>query len=360
MNKCMDIEKRLPAYLEGDVALQEQRLIEEHLAACKQCKKVLEDIKMTTDIVRNLEDVEPPPWFKQKIMARVREEAEKSTGILRKLFFPLHIKIPVEVFATCLVVVMALYVFKTTSPEINSLQAPSEKTQTVDSANQSFEKTAPAAPVSNGKIIREKQYKKDNVTASQIQKGGTGAIPSGEALPAPNLPAMPTPAPLAVSDSVGTAPAGAAKEQGIEGKRETFQPAPSAAGAPVPVHKKKGDVATSDTRMQYRLGRETASVEPQLKASVAKKPQSLNITIKADDISAAGRTIEGFFNQSGVVDFKQESSGGIKIITATLPVQILKEFFEKLKTVGEVRENILSYNAPEGNISVRIEIVSSW
>ena len=59
-------------------------------------------------------------------MNRVREEAEPKKGLLQRLFYPLHIKIPVEALATCLVVVLALFVYKNTEPEMKALHGPEE------------------------------------------------------------------------------------------------------------------------------------------------------------------------------------------------------------------------------------------
>jgi hypothetical protein len=360
MNRCADIENSLSAYLEGEVTSPEQKLIEEHLAACRQCSKLLEDLKKTTELVRSLEEIEPPPWFKQKIMARVREEAEEKKGIFRKLFFPIHIKIPIEVFATCLVVVMAVYVFKSTGPEIKSLQAPSEPLQTADSVDQRYVKAVPApAPVFKGKTVHEERYEKDTVEVSQAPKGGTGSVTPGGTSVSPPPSVMPIPAPV-LSDSAGTAPARIVKEQEIEEKREIFKSTPSSAGASEFTHKKKGDIAASDMEMQYRLGRETPPGQLQLKASAAKKPQTINIKVKADNTAFAGREIEDLLNRSNVTNIKRESREGTEIITATIPAQKLKELYEKLKAVGEIKENILLYNIPEEEIAVRIEIVSSW
>jgi hypothetical protein len=68
--------------------------------------------------VQGLEDIEPPAWLSQKVMTRVREEAAPKEGILHKLFYPLHIKLPIQAIATILVAVSAFYVFKTIQKEI--------------------------------------------------------------------------------------------------------------------------------------------------------------------------------------------------------------------------------------------------
>jgi len=353
MNKCTDIENKLSAYFEGDVSPQEQRLIEEHLATCRQCSKALEDIKKTMELVRNLEEIETPPWFKQKIMEQVREEAEKKTGILQKLFFPLHIKIPVEVFATCLVVVMAVYVFKSTSPEIKSLQTPSEQAQIADYPDKQKSKVAPSPPsVSKEKTVPEEGYKKDKAAAPQAMKKAKDVAAPREVLLAP-APAAPI---LAAPPQPG--PARPAKEE-AGGKSEVLQSAPSSVGTTEFVHKKKEDIAATDTEAQYRAGRKAAPNKLQLKASVEKKQQIITITVGADNAGTATGEIETMLNRLSATNLKQQSQESIRTITATLPSQKLKELYEKLKTIGDVKENVLLYNIPEGDISVRIEIVNN-
>jgi hypothetical protein len=353
MNKCADIEKKFSAYLEGDVAQEELRLIEEHLTACRQCSRTLEELKKTKELVNNVEEIEPPPWLKHKIMAHVQEEAEKRKGIFRRLFFPLHIKIPVEVFATCLVVVMAFYVFKTTGPEIRSLQIPSEQGQIADYGQKQERKTAPIPATSKEKTVAEEIYKKEKTVPPQALKESTDAVVSGETL---SSSAPPAPMPAAPSRSV---PVRAAKEKEIEGKGAILQSAPSSAGMPESAYKKKGDIAASDTGAQYRLGGKSASNKAQLKAPAEKKQQTITMTVKADKATSAGSEIKDMLKSFGAADIKQISQESIEILTAVLPAQKLKELFEKLKTIGEVKENALIYNIPEEEITVRIEIVNT-
>ncbi|MCX5806090.1 MAG: DUF2275 domain-containing protein [Proteobacteria bacterium] len=367
MNRCADIEKRLSAYLDGDVAPQEQELIEEHLAMCKQCSKALENIKKTTELVRNLEEIEPPPWLKHKIMAHVREEAEKRTGIFRKLFFPLHIKIPMEVFATCLVVVMAIYVFKATGPEIRSLQAPSgqtqapsgqtqtpsEQTQTTDYPDKQNRKTVIlSTPVSKEKAALREHYEKNKVVSSQPMKETADIIIPREVQPAPKLPVPGLSAPLQ------SVPAGSVKERETGLKSKALQSAPLSAGVPEPAHKKKGDIAATDSGGKYQLGRNPASNEMQLKASAVGKQQTIIMTVKADKVISVGSEIKDMLKSFGAADIKQISQENIEILTAVFPAQKLKELYEKLKTIGEVKENVLIYNIPEQEVTVRIEIVN--
>ena len=98
--ECEGIREKLSAYLEGVLPPEEKRPIEAHLISCQQCSSAFEDLKKTGAFLKNLEEVEPPPWMTKKIMARVRAAQEKKRGILQKLFYPLHIKVPIESLAT--------------------------------------------------------------------------------------------------------------------------------------------------------------------------------------------------------------------------------------------------------------------
>jgi len=121
---CQDREKRLPAYLEEDLSPAEMDDLTEHLASCEDCRKVLEDLMKTGCLVHDLEEVSPPPWLKSQIMGRVREEAAKKRGVLRKFFFPLYIKIPVQAFAVVVISVLAFYLYRQDAPQIRMKGIP--------------------------------------------------------------------------------------------------------------------------------------------------------------------------------------------------------------------------------------------
>ena len=76
--------------------------------------------------MRSLEEVEPPPWLTGKVMATVRSEAERKRGILQRLFYPLHVKLPIEALAAIFIVITTVYVFKAMQPEMKLARAPSE------------------------------------------------------------------------------------------------------------------------------------------------------------------------------------------------------------------------------------------
>ena len=123
--ECKIIREKLSAFLEGAVSPEESTLIGEHLQACQTCSMALEDLRKTEVLVKGLEKVEPPAWLKQKVMARIRAEEEAKKSILQKLFYPLHVKIPIEAFATVLIAVAAIYIFKAVEPDIERIPSAS-------------------------------------------------------------------------------------------------------------------------------------------------------------------------------------------------------------------------------------------
>ena len=115
--KCGQIQKMLPACQDGILSKTETALVEKHLAACDSCRASFKEYQQARQRVKKLEEVEPPPGFAQKIMARIEQEEEKKGGLLRKLFYPLHIKVPIQAVAMVVVAVLAIQTYRSVEPQ---------------------------------------------------------------------------------------------------------------------------------------------------------------------------------------------------------------------------------------------------
>jgi hypothetical protein len=118
---CKEIDNQLPGYEEGLLAPGEKECIDGHLAVCERCRRSLADLRHARELLRNLAEMEPPPFFEERIMSRIREEAGEKRGFLRKLFYPLHIKIPIQALATILIAVLAFHLYEQGDPELKRL-----------------------------------------------------------------------------------------------------------------------------------------------------------------------------------------------------------------------------------------------
>ncbi|TET59734.1 DUF2275 domain-containing protein, partial [Candidatus Aerophobetes bacterium] len=286
----------------GMISSGEKVVIDEHLMTCQKCNESLADLKKTLEYVRNLEEIEPPPWLTQKVMINVRSEAAPKRGIFQTLFHPLHIKLPIEALATILIAVATIYVFKTTQPEMKRAKEPpaeatrmlvqeKEKTFALDET-----KPLPAKPAEQFMLAEEQE------------------ISAGKSLEAPKAPAR-----VAKRDKV-------VPSAGVVAKRESKRKA----------------------------------LSPELRtALVERKREGVGLTINVKDIEAARKEIEKAFVQLGGKIMETEDFEQRNVIFAELDSKKIKELFEKLKLIGEVNERALPSEARKGTIEVRMEITEN-
>ncbi len=294
--ECSDVREKLSAYLEGIISPEERQLVDEHIKACGRCNESLADLKKTLEYVRALKEVEPPPWLVQKIMARVRSERESRVGILRKLFFPLHIKLPIEAIAAIFVVLTTVYVFKTIQPEMELPKAPSEEV----GLRALVEEKEKAPAVAKSKPAPAKPRGQFMVAEEQIERG---EVP---------------------------------KASGKVMKRETVAPP-------------AGEVGKVEAEPK-------ALYKPRL-ALVDRKRQGVSLSIDVKEIMAAGGAIEGVLVQLGGKIIKRVSFENRELIVAELDSEKVEELLERLRPIGELQDEALDFEAREGTVEIAIEIL---
>jgi len=123
---CRDIRRKLSDSSGGPVSPADRALIDEHLRNCGDCTEYVAEIEKTIRILRDLEEVEPPAGLTGKVMEKIRLGAQPRKDWIEKLFFPLHIKLPLEAFATVLIALAVAYVFRSIQPELQLAKAPPE------------------------------------------------------------------------------------------------------------------------------------------------------------------------------------------------------------------------------------------
>lgn len=162
--RCSEIEDRLTAYLEDLLQNEERDMIEKHCAECGNCRHSLEALQKTKDLLKGLDEIEPPPWLTENIMARIYEKEEKK-GWLQWFFLPLRVKVPIQALAMIFVVVLSVYLYRSTTPEMARLDRP-QHVPRVTGAGSSVEKTE--AP--QGKEARQDPKHKEKKAAPPVEK----------------------------------------------------------------------------------------------------------------------------------------------------------------------------------------------
>ncbi|UCE79369.1 MAG: DUF2275 domain-containing protein [Nitrospiraceae bacterium] len=121
---CHHVRNQLSLFIDGRVSPEDSTLIREHLRTCQECEEAYANLQKTVEHIQSLDEVEPPSWLTQKVMTKIKTEAEQEKSFFHKLFYPLHVKLPLEAFAMIAVAIIAFYVFRSTPSEMISVKGP--------------------------------------------------------------------------------------------------------------------------------------------------------------------------------------------------------------------------------------------
>jgi hypothetical protein len=360
MINCAHCNEQLSAYLDGIMTAEEKRLIEEHLSMCEHCSLALSELKKTQETLRNLEEVEPPPWFTQKIMSRVRKEAEPKKGLLQRLFFPLHIKIPVEALATCLIVILAVFVYRNTEPEIKAIHKPQE-TVTASSQDQMKKgdsKVSFAPREIEGKtdsmLKGDHKQQRKAINPAHPESTGVGGLIKDSPSPA-GIPQRQ----MADKSAEGTGNRYEAKTIETEALKKQ-EPMPAQKAVAAPLSKLKEDSISPSVGSTAVKGTQETMMAPaarEIQTPSIIEPKQILFTVLTNNIEATIKETETLLNRFGAKNIKRSSRQPRSIsFDAEMSNQNVKEFFHALKTVGNVKGNDIPSKPPREYQAVRIEI----
>lgn len=282
--QCNSIQERLSDYIDGMLAPEEQVQVEEHLKSCRDCTRSLEELKKTVSMTREMAECEPPPEFAEKVMARVRREAVRERGLLRKLFYPLHIKIPLEAFAAAAVVLISFYVFKAVQPEKAVQEGTLDRIEVLEKAEE------------------PKKRKTDAFTFSEKRTG----TPSRE------------------------------RDLRLDRSEETFRDSAPAAGAPVPavpesaVPGKEAGTPLLQERT-YRAPAESPALELPAK-------DGLELSLRSKNREDISREVSEIFKRFGGRNVTIELREGIQMIRGEVTSLDTGRFVEALREIGDIEE----------------------
>ncbi len=360
---CRDIEQRLPAYLEGDLPADDKKIVADHLVSCPGCSRALEELKKTQEILKNLDEVEPPPFFEQRIMARIREDAAPK-GFLQRFLFPLRIRIPIQVAATIAVAFIAYHIYRQSAPEI----------------------TQPL-PSSGNAVKQEK-------SASEPEKAMTIPGPSAARMPE-NKKNMNTDRSEHESYAPPPAARGSKKEAAVEkpaGTREKAEtpPAPSAVdgtrkksiserSGPAVASRDEADrretaatanKAVPSTRYDKAIKADQSAAggerrkmmfapSPQQEVAKSEKQAVLNLTVSVGNIDASVRQTRVHLGRIKARILRQEHRDDGEILWVEIPVRQLTSLTEHLQTLGRLDRTPDAPETEDGNVLTAIKIVGN-
>lgn len=112
---CKEIRSLLSRYLEDDLDTDRKNLVAQHLEGCEGCAKELDALRGMISSLGKLEKVEPPFDFLASVHQRL-EQPSKARLILRRIFYPPHIKLPIEAVAVAATILLVIRIASFISP----------------------------------------------------------------------------------------------------------------------------------------------------------------------------------------------------------------------------------------------------
>ena len=326
------IKKNLSAYLDGAVTPEERALMEEHLEGCTECRSELRELAETVAHLRDLGEVEPPPWLTVKVMARVREEAGRERGFFRRLFFSSGWKLPVEAAALALLTVTGFLVYRAVSPEVGPV-VPVIRESRQESAEQAPPTALPRKPAGDagfGKV--------PSGTPRVSPEAGRGA---GQAKPGTE------PSPPPVGEKAAPVPAAPS----VESPRRMLEKMEE------PSKGYRGDVWYEREQEQaIRPEKAAPSTEGRAKSLAPAAGGGKRLQIVVDDLDAAVRDIKAAARRSGGNAVRGEPGDGEGTLVVHVERKHLRQFLDLLGGIGEVREQAQLPNGDETVVDVVLEI----
>jgi hypothetical protein len=352
---CKEIENILPLYPDDLLSAAEKQAVEEHLKTCPKCCKVLVYLQQTEKIARDLQEVEPPLWFKQKIMAQVREVADQKS-FMQKWFYPLRIKIPVQIFATIVITVLAVYIYRAGEQEMKDVllkTAPVVESQ----------KEAASPPV---KAQKENVFLAQRIKKRVRLKGGGSSdeksvmydVSQGGAGPSLNAEGKKTVDNKIVAENyavvAGKKDAAIDRDGKSSGAILSAKQEAPAPASPVEQRGAEG-IGASRKIMAYKAA---ATALPQPMMAAVKQRQTI-ISVYVKDINVAVTDVEKILGKYEAQNIAKQAAAGKTTITAELKSQLIKAMVEQLKTIGQVEEKGMPADSSGPDILITIEIMRS-
>lgn len=400
------VKERLSEYIDGLLPDEEKRRIEEHLASCSECAGALGELKKTVSLLRDLDEVEPPAWFTQKVMTRVKEEAGSREGFLRRILGPIHSFIPLEALGAVAIAITVIVVFRSFIPvmkeqysdlsskapatepaeRFDQMEKESNITEQVVPDKKAIEKapSLPPAPKSGkrkgispraigrpkpdimkndtekGKGFVSPPIESDEIGLMEDTASGGGRVeeeplskPEAERKASAALqsaPAeVPSVAPVTEEAAEPTVPVERAEKKKEIKKDKEYTPEPAVPAQPM------RRAFTMDKEME---GSSLRSTPPSLYRKILSEQEKrlIRIHLSVLSVDTVVKEIREIAALAGGKFIKTEPDKKKTLVSLSIPKEKIHFLLEKLDMMGEITKTKMPSVEIKGNVDVKIEI----
>lgn len=139
---CKEVRNLFSEYLENE-SFAQREIVREHLRICKNCACEFEEFKKAVSAVAGLEKLKAPQDLLEGVHRKLKPKPQVNE-IWKRLFYPLHIKLPLEAVAVAATVFLILTIYNQSAfkpePQQVTLKSEAEKSPVAMLAEEKGEK----------------------------------------------------------------------------------------------------------------------------------------------------------------------------------------------------------------------------
>lgn len=79
--KCKKIQKKLSAFMDGELDEQQQELVQTHLQDCRDCQEALEHLNRIDRVLGEVSEMAVQPFFLSRLHARLQSEVSPPRSL---------------------------------------------------------------------------------------------------------------------------------------------------------------------------------------------------------------------------------------------------------------------------------------
>ena len=182
---CHDAREQFSALVDDALAADGRAAVDAHLATCADCRRELQRFRDTVSLVRAVAPVRAPAGFVDRVLEAARP-VSWPRRLVRGLFLPWPVKLPMEAAAIVLVAVGVALVYRGT-PELELATRLEQPVPVVAQAPESQAPVGraplpplPTSPERKVDALRDQAPAKDQAQALAKTEGGQGGAGAAE------------------------------------------------------------------------------------------------------------------------------------------------------------------------------------
>ncbi|MBI4587274.1 MAG: zf-HC2 domain-containing protein [Candidatus Rokubacteria bacterium] len=120
---CPEARELFSSRVDALLTPEQRRALDLHLQTCAECPREWERFRRTVSLLHSLEEARAPAGFAARVIEAARREPWLRR-LLRNVFLPLHVKLPLEAAAIVLVSTLVIFLYRQTPEVQRAVEAP--------------------------------------------------------------------------------------------------------------------------------------------------------------------------------------------------------------------------------------------